>query len=401
MNDDVWPFVPESGFSETISFLTDVLRTYSAEQRIKLRRQPRRSMAYSHLLNQEQLSQAKLKARRYGQTSVMYVPVWADQKIFTSVGSADTVLDFGGEYVGYYEYNVADKVILWSDWDDYIVRDIASTTPDTITLSSSVGVDLSKVFVMPLRRCVAYSGFRTNEDSPNQSYISATWTLKESSDVYNWILYNLFDLDDIFEVGDIFTRPVENYNGVYVRKEAPYRIDSVEDSILQPITTIDNGFGPIATEEHFNYINNMTTVEFFWNDPVERALEIRDFFGGIGGKNKAFYLPTFNNDVVPLSGTYVGTSLSIEDYGTAADFLNREVMIELNDGTKTYNTITGSVQATSEITLTLDAAINLDTANLKRISFMNLVRSDVDDFELSYSHGRTGTTRFTTMEVPN
>lgn len=399
--DDVWPFAPETGYSEKISFLTDVLRTYSAEQRIKLRKQPRRSMSYSHLLDQEQLSQAKLKARRYGQTSTMFVPVWADQKIFTGLTSGDTVLDFGTQHVGHYEYNIADKVILWTDWDDYIVRDIASTTSTTITLSSSIGVNLSQVFVMPLRQCVAYQGFTVTQDSPNESYVNATWTLKESSDVYNWILYDLFDLDNIFDTDDIFTRPVENYNGIYVRKEAPHRLQSVENSILQPITLVDNGFGPIATENHFDYINNLSSVEFFWSNPVERAEEIRDFLGGVSGRAKAFYLPTFSNDMVPISGVYSGTSLSFEDYGIPNDYLNRVIMIELNNGTKTYNTITAAVQATSEISVTLDSAISLDTSNLKRICFMNLVRCDVDDFELFYYYGGSGTTRFTTMEVPN
>ena len=139
MNDDVWPFAPEEGSTDTIQFLTDVLRTYSAEQRIKLRRNPRRKMDYSHLLSQEQLTEAKLKARRYGQTQTMFVPVWSNQKIFSDLGAADTVLDFQDEFVRYYEYNDVDKVIIWSDWDDYIVRDITSIDAKQINLGSAIG----------------------------------------------------------------------------------------------------------------------------------------------------------------------------------------------------------------------------------------------------------------------
>lgn len=402
MSDNVWSFVPEEGYTEGLSFLTEVMRTYTAEQRIKLRRQPRKTMSYSCLLNQEQLAQAKLKARRYGQTQTMYIPLWSNQKFMTGIGSGDTVLDFGTDLVGYYEYNLSDKVIIWSDWDNYVTRDIASTTNSTITLSASVGVAYANAIVMPLRQAVAYDGFSTTEDSPNQSYISTKFTLKESDDAYGYISYDLFDLDNIFSVTDIFSRPPdESYGGVFVLPDVPYRLTSVEDQILQPVTIIDNQFGPIVTEPHYDYINSLQTIELFWNNAADRALKVRDFISGQAGRLKTFYLPTFNDDIVPLPGTYLLTVLDIEDYGQATDYVGRDIMIELNDGTKTYNTINAAVDATSQITLTLANTITLNTTTLKRISFMNLVRCDVDDFEFYYSAGNIGTTRFTVIEVPN
>ena len=403
MADDVWSFMPEVGYTDTLDFLTDVLRTYSAEQRIKLRKNPRRKVDYNHLCTQEQFSQAKLKARRYGQTGTMYVPLWSCQKEFTNLSSGDTVLSFGDEFVRYYEYNTADKVIIWQDWDNYIVRDITSFdyANNTIVLSSAVGTNVTRAIVMPLRAAVALRGFTTTQDSPNASYIGAEWTLKESTDTYRWINYDFFSVDDIFEYIDIFERAVERYNGIYVRHNAPYRMGSVSGQILQPVEIIDNGFGPIKTETLFDYVNTITSVEFFWNTPAERAAEVRDFFGALGGRLTSFYLPTFSDDVVPLAGSYSGTSLSVVDYGLASDYVGRAIMIELNDGTKTYNTIDSAVDATSEITLTLATSITLNTNDLKRISFMNLVRADEESFVMSYSHGRGGTVRFNVIEVPN
>ena len=145
----------------------------------------------------------------------------------------------------------------------------------------------------------------------------------------------------------------------------------------------------------------MNSVEFFWNDPLERAKEVRDFFGGIGGRLKSFYLPTFTDDIVPLAGVYAGTTLSVQNTGTTTDYLDRAVMIELLDGTKTYNTINSVTDQTTYYDLILDTAISLDTVNLKRVSFLNLVRADMDDFEMSYTFGRGGTVRFNTIEVPN
>ena len=405
MIDDVWSFAPEEGSTDTLDFLTDVLRTYNAEQRIKLRKNPRRKVEYNHLCTQEQFSQAKLKARRYGQTGTMYVPLWSCQKQIEGILFTDTVLSFGAtDFIRYYEYNVNDKVIIWNDWDDYIVRDITSFdyTNNEIVLSSAVGTNLTRAIVMPLRAAVALRGFTTTQDSPNASYIGAEWTLKESTDVYTWVNYDFFGVDDIFEYIDIFQRVVERYNGIYVRKDAPYRMGSVLGQILQPVEIIDNKFGPIKTEPLFDYVNTITSVEFFWNTPAERAAEVRDFFGAIGGRLTSFYLPTFSDDVVPLTGVYTSTTtLSVVDYGLASDYAGRAIMIELNDGTKTYNTIDSAVDATSEITLTLNTAITLDTADLKRISFMNLVRADEESFVMSYSHGRGGTVRFNVIEVPN
>lgn len=404
MVDDVWSFAPEEGSTDTLDFLTDVLRTYSAEQRIKLRKNPRRKVEYNHLCTQEQLSQAKLKARRYGQTGTMYVPLWSCQKQLTNLSSGDTVLSFGAtDFVRYYEYNTADKVIIWQDWDNYIVRDITSFdyTNNTIVLSSSVGTNVTRAIVMPLRAAVALRGFTTTQDSPNASYIGAEWTLKESTDTYRWINYDFFSVDDIFEYIDIFERVVERYNGIYVRHNAPYRMGSVSGQILQPVEIIDNGFGPIRTETLFDYVNTITSVEFFWNTPAERAAEVRDFFGALGGRLTSFYLPTFSDDVVPLAGSYSGTSLSVVDYGLASDYVGRAIMIELNDGTKTYNTIDSAVDATSEITLTLATSITLNTNDLKRISFMNLVRADEESIVMSYSHGRGGSVKFNVIEVPN
>lgn len=399
MSDSVWPFVPEAGFTDTLEFLTEVMPTYTTEQRHKLRKEPRRILNHTFLLSDAQRDVAQLKARRFNQTSQFYVPLWCDQVQFASVGSADTTLTFDYQY--YFDYNTSDKVILWNDWNDYIVRDVSDFDDTTVTLSSAVGSDLTNVTVMPLRAVQCYNtGFQFQEGPTGRTLASMEVTLKESDDTYGWFRYDLFDTDNLFDRDDIFEPILEKYNSVYVRSlEDNFRTQDLSRNIVRPVTIVDNGFGPIEVEQRFNYTKNRSSVEIFFQNLEDKA-KTRDFVGYLSGRLKPFYLPSFRTDIVPIAGSYSGTSLSIEDtYGIASDYTGREIFIEFNDGTFGYNTIDSAVDATSEITLTLANSINFNTTDVKQIGFMVLSRADVDSIQFTYGLARSCRVRFNVIEV--
>lgn len=399
--DNVWPYAPEVGYTETYEFFTEVLRPYSAEQRLSLRKEPRLTLEANHLLSQQQYAQAKLKARRYGQTSSMQIPVWGSQKKFNNLTSGQTVLDFGDDSLLYYQYNKNENVIIWKNWDNYLVRGIASTTPDSLTLDSALGVNYDYAFVMPLRTGINFKGFSSTEDSPNQTYMTSSFTLTEPDETYLYLLYNIYTLDDIYATENIYERPFENpYNDKYVQETAPYRLSSVQDSILEPVQVIDNGFGPLVSEAQFNYINNIQSVEFYFQSQQEKAKNIRDLFSTVKGKLKTWYLPTYNDDVVLISGTYTGTTIDIEDYGVATDYVGRDIMIKETDGTLTYRNVSSATDITSGIELTLDSSVNINSANVDQVCFLNLVRFDTDSFQITHNHAGSGTLRANVIEVP-
>lgn len=394
----VWPFVPQLGASETYEYYTDVLKSYSQEQRIRLRADPRLILKYTFLLDDEQYAAAKAIASKENQTGSYKLPVWQEaQKVAGSILSSATTINVDTRIYRF----IDSEVMVWSDWDNYAVGTISSKTATSITLTAPIGVAFSNAFVVPLKLARTLSGFSTSTGTPNSNMLSATFTCVTNTN-YFYPRYDVFDTNDVLDREDFFEHKWPYYEGKHAFVNPPFRVSEQSGSLIRAVELIDNGFGPIAVEATQDRLTERFSMDFFYQGNGQRR-ETVAFLCRYWGKQKAFWLPTFAKDVSLASGTFSSNSLTVLALGDASSYVDKRLFIKQLDGTYQFATVTTSVVSGPNYVLTLSDTLDAPVSNsvTQSISFMRLSRFDTDVLEITTGAGGSGKVTLNSIEVPN
>ena len=394
----VWPFVPELGATETFEYKTEVLKSYTQEQRLRLRDKPRYILGYNFLLDDEQYALAKAVIKRENQTGGYYVPVWQEAFKFSgTINSADTTIAVNTK-----DYKYTDiRVIVWRDWDDYALCTIQSLTEDTLTLTAPVGKTLVDPWIIPVKTMRLYQSVEVTSGAPNNHTMTARFN---SIDHTNYIKVNedFFQALDLFDYVDIFAFPFPAYKNITAFVNPPFRMQEVSSSLIRPVEMIDNGFGPIVVEPLLSFVENRFNMDFFYQG-IEQRIDTLGLLCQFYGKQRPFWLPTYQNDVRLVSGTYSGSSLTVLAIGDIGDYINENLFIRQADGTYQFATVLNAVVSGGNYVLTLEAALASPVSNTltQSISFMNLSRFDTDTVQVTNGAGLSGRVTLNSIEVPN
>jgi hypothetical protein len=394
----VWPFVPEIGATETFEYKTEVLKSYTQEQRLRLRDKPRYILNYTFVLDDEQYAVAKSFAKRLNQTGLYQVPVW--QEAFPFVGTISTSDTTIAVDTTAYKFS-GIELLVWKDWDDYALCPIQSLTATTITLSAPVGKTLVNPYVVPVKRMRVYQPIEVASGAPNNHRVSARFN---SIDHTNYIKVNddLFNASDLFDYLDIFAWLFPTYKNITAVVNAPFRMQEVSSSLIRPVEMIDNGFGPIVVEPLLDFVEDRFTLDFFYQGNTQRV-DTLAFICQFYGKQRPFWLPSFQNDIRLVAGTYSGTSLTVLAIGELSDYINENIFIRQLDGSYVFATITNAVLSGGNYVLTLEDTLSSTVSNTltQSISFMKLSRFDTDTVEVTNGAGSSGRITMNSIEVPN
>jgi hypothetical protein len=149
----IWPFCPRPEFTEALTWRTDVLPTYSAEQRVRLTHTPRQAFGYEFGMTHRQFERARVLMASNG-AGEWDLPVWAERQRVTCAGGAGTLtVDTTAS-----DYRAGGKALLWaSDEACELV------TIDTVNASSLVldGVTVSAYtngIIAPVRTAYCLGG---------------------------------------------------------------------------------------------------------------------------------------------------------------------------------------------------------------------------------------------------
>ncbi|MFN3674219.1 MAG: hypothetical protein ACK4VM_20135, partial [Bosea sp. (in: a-proteobacteria)] len=138
--------------TETLEWLTDVIRAKATEQRIALRAAPRRSYDFAHVLDAQQYASAQEMARR---ASEFLVPDWTQVVRLASVDpGSEVVIDFND--ASCLNFRAGAAAILWRSPGAWEVIEVAASGPAGIT--ASVSGTWRNVRLMPLRPAAAPDG---------------------------------------------------------------------------------------------------------------------------------------------------------------------------------------------------------------------------------------------------
>lgn len=371
----LFPFKPASPISEVFSWLTDVLRTYSSEQRIALRKHPRQSWVMKY--KQWDTVQSRINSAMWGRNYKPFgLPIWTDVTYLRSsipAGTQTLYLD-----TRYFDYRTEGLlVLLYRDDLTNETKEIATVYDDRLELVRPLENDfLDGAMAMPVVICQPEGGL-VREDIGNDVTVS---TIRFRA------LENL----------EYVTTAPETYLGYEVLGDWNYRLSgSVNSSILHPVVVVDNQTGPWSTFPYRSEPDEMWDWSWISNSPEERW-DVKMFLMRQRGRQKSFWVHSRRKDIT-LAATVPSSSSEWTVVNMGQEFLDiigdaRHVEVVLKNGNIYRREIIGVTETSEDkqtqiLEVSAVMAENVSPEDVDRISYMRLVRFNSDEAEIVHSQG--------------
>jgi len=350
-----WMFKPLSGFSQSLEWLTDVLRSKTSEQRIALRSYPRISFGFRHKLNRLNYQ----KANSVLMTNILcQIPDWSMRFNVSVSSGANVVVSIGSNHI----FSSGNSVVLWINDNDFEVVTVVSTTATTITLDS-VAVSGTYILMMVLEAYVS-GGLSSSIDSDQYADVSL------EAHVNGTIGYGSYT------PSTYLSTPIFPFQAI---------IDgSLPEKVFWPDESIDNDYGLVKRFNLYNKADSNISIQVLIDD--SNVLNLLRWFQLMIGKLNVFYFSSKHNDF-EITKSELSSSNNITVFGTFQYLDVSNIQITFPDGSISTYAITSKAQGpltnnvpTTVITFgsTLGKALN-DAA---KISKFYLLRHDTDRIEL-------------------
>ena len=357
---EVWPFFAEE-VTETLSFLTDVLNARGAEQRPSLRRKPRQVFSVFHNLSERDRVRADYLVRSTG-VGTWYVPLWHDAVAAGNISASVSTLTVD---TSNRDFRDGKQVLIWQDQETYEVGTIVSSGGGLLNLGSGVSQMYTDAIVAPV-----LTGY-----APNGLSITGQDTRGLSARIE-------FEITD---VADLSASGLATYQSLDVVGDRSVAVDALSGDVLQAVRRRDSGLGPFdfGADEDITRWRTMLAFE----DQLADRWARRQWLYSLGGRQKAFWVPTWYADLVPTATVGAGsTTLVVESIGPAAAYNGKHILVDFTSGTQVARGVTFVSTASGEDTLTLSSSLGagLTLTNYHTISFLHKVRLDADQITLRH-----------------
>ncbi|RWN30118.1 MAG: hypothetical protein EOR97_17245 [Mesorhizobium sp.] len=379
-----WPFRPLVGASDTLETLSEVMQSYTDEQRLALRKAPRQNPRYSVRLDPAQFSRAKDFARRRAGTRICIPIWWEGVRLAGNVSAADTEIAIDTT-AG--DWRVGGRLIVWENEDNFALAPIEAVEDDQVTLAAPIGADFTTPTIVPVRVARPVEGFSMGRGGKLVTEITARFRVE----------------DNVRLEGDA---GYPQYQSLDVLTEPTARVSDISENIIQAAEYQDNGFGLVEIDKQRVYVDFGQSIAFM-EVGAAAVWRRRVWVHARNGKQKAFWLPSFNSDLkltTPIGAA--DTVVTITRAGLLAGYLGRHVMIELKDGTRYFRQIVDAarVGAIDEITLSSALGASVSLSQIQWFSYLSKVRLDADAVTFNFPASGRGpliaTVSVPVMEVP-
>lgn len=310
-------------------------------------------------------------------------PLWTDRTTLDGVVSVSgTYLDCEIPYRKHI-YEGRDVILLDdSDWTSYEVCEVSSATTSGITITAGVTSKWSAgTYVMPLVDC------RIKKEATVSRQVRQADTLKLSC-------------NETYEATKSYTYSLPSsgaptYSGTGEAKDlfiykptSPMKIHySIPYDLEQGI-----GLG-YKTTYYDNRQVHIDMEQSLLLGSRENIGKILDFFDSKCGRLKSFWCPTWSRDVVfteAIDSADVVIAVEDTDYNTdmlSNDIINRHIYIQFPDGSYVCRKITNEVDGDIVIDSAIGTSVSAANANKMLVSYLNLVRFDIDTIEIKFVTG--------------
>lgn len=350
------PYYARAPSSESLLFATDVLKSRNGgEQRIKLRDKPRQQFRLKAGLNTDQLNKAKNLF--YGWRGRLWaLPVWSEARIIATVSEGDTVLNVDTLYG---DFRVGGLAMVWASPDNLDVFIIESLTDTTITSERGINGDYLNAVFTPVRNARLLGNPRVNTNG-STGFLQANYEVTDNVSLPTTASAEQFNGNDVF-LDEPLATPV-----------------FIPDNYVRNVEVIDFTTGLI--EIHDPWVDTKINRRFkLVLENLQDAWEFREWLHRRGGRQRPFYMPTFENDIIITSvGTIVSSFTAKNDNISTQATARIHIAFKMTSGSWLLRTILAIVPSGGEITITIDTAINMDRSDIEYVSFMGLQRLTSD-----------------------
>ena len=373
------PFKPLMGVKEKLAWNTDIIQSVNGEQRMALIMAARQSFDYSFHLDDQEFS--ILKAIAYAWNYRLFaIPVWTERTQVAQVLSGATEIVFDTSNA---DYRANGLVAVIAENNDVEAVEIVSVLSNKVTLSLPFPRTMTNVYVTPIRFANTLDGFNFNREPKGNTFANATFSVTDNVDLSSAGTYPQYkSLDVIHECIGLFT--------------------SINEKITRAIDVFDNGSGKITIDTQTNYNGRLYTFTMTAYNKQE-LWKNRQFLHRMKGKRGAFWRPSFNKDMLLLNTiTSIASTMVIQSINYALYYGVTDIVVELLNGNYYYNRILSSVKSGNTDILTLEAAfgVEIQPANVKRISFLAKIRFDSDTVDIEYLPNNVVRLATTVREIP-
>lgn len=381
---ELWPFIPQRGLTESLEWLTDVIRCKAGEDRVALRHLPRQTFQARCFLDPEEYGRAKAFSRSQSQEFLM--PMWP---LCHNVGNLLWgAVSIAGEFDPRF---FSGQVVIWEDSSKWEVANVESVDGSALTLVSELSRGYTNAALAPVQvvRFAQAPDFRVG-----------------TSDIKEVDLRTL-------SIGALqLTSSAEPviYRGLHVLMDDNILVSQLRERHFREVDETDNRTGIIAAKEV--YSNAETATVMSWHPLTRAELYVTlEWIHTRKGRRHAFWYRSHNADFLPLSALGPNTTpgesgtdyIEVERVDTLADLVPFDILIERTDGARRFY----RVQATREpssgrtaLVLAGNAGPQWTLPEIARISFLVCVRFDADRIEIRHTVGGAATVSVPVVEVP-
>jgi hypothetical protein len=398
MTDFVWPFRPDNHMSESLEWLTHVIRARSAEQRLGQRPIPRGGYQHTYQLRDDEYGEAMVTASGASASPIL-VPDWPNHVEVPAMGPATVSLPIDASQVP--AYKVGGNLIIWASNLVYEVRTISEIGERTIGIDATTGTYAAAPTVAPLRSAVFAPLLSADRE--------IAWT---DPDGYQYIRAQAgFDVavtEDLTpDEGVGISYPT--YMGSPVVTDPVELINGIRDGLSRELVVTDGKTSPPYRQPV------QTTAErsmaMAWTKHSRSELwALRLWLQSRKGRLKNFWLPTWSQDYTPIANISGGdTYIEVEAIGSELRAFNpypfdiAVLGLPIGSGGWFVRVTTSTVMGdgTERLMLSEPFVGSVDLEAIDRISYMTLSRFASDRLEIQHEEGNRSTVVVPVTQDPN
>lgn len=375
----VFPFRPERNHSESLEWLTDIIKTKAGEQRMALRISPRRLFSAEYKI--DEYGYSRIKAMTSGWSNRLFaIPVWIDYVRLGAVASGQTVIPFdttSGEFGG-----DGDLALLFDDDLNYEAISIIGNDGSGLEIYPATTKSYTNAICMPVTLAYMEGGFSATR---NRSGVVRGNTTFRTTDV-----------------PDLSASPWPQLRGADIIVDPNITVGESGDNVFIEVETLDALVGKqeLIMTRDFSGLKQTLGIRC-----ISRAeiWEMKKWIHSIGGKIKPFFIPTWSEDLTLVQDiTAAATSLLVKPINYTSFYGERDIIIILNDGSYYTRKATGGGVSSGNDIIVLDTSIGVDVqmVDVYKICFLSHSRFDSDNIEFSYSGTISAEIKIPIVEIP-
>ncbi|ALH23702.1 virion structural protein [Pseudomonas phage PaMx11] len=376
----VWPFMPQTKHRETLEWLTDVIPSFNNEQRLALRTAPRQAFTHEFQLDTYQFSRAKAIATQWAHR-VYGIPVWAELTRVGPLAQGTTEILVDTTVA---DYRAEDIIIIWQDDAKNSAVEIGAVLPDRVQLKLPLGSSYLNAYVAPLRFARAPSGVQFKRSNSDFTIASAEFRVTANKDLGGSI-------------------GLPQYRGKDVLTDRTVLVEDLNERISRSIDQMDNGSGPISVDIKTSWVDSAKSITFDLLDRQERW-RARRWLHSLRGKQRAFWLPTWNRDFILLEDVGpTAAALTVRPVGYPLYYGVKDIMVQLKNGTQVFSRVlSGATDPNGNEVLALEGPVGVGflASEVEFICFLSHVRLNSDRIDIRHDYAGRAVTSIPVMETP-